>query len=144
MPDDVEQREQWEDPLASQPERENELRQTNRSVRGVCVGVKPRLQSKLSRALHAHRGKNLLQDLQKFGQHGNEDSYGEVQRSAKKRAPCPGVWHIDTMEGPLWRETLGSRLGSHDAAGLVGGKCHGSGCRQETTRLHAASCTKTG
>ena len=34
--------------------------------------------------------------------------------------------------------------GSHDAAELVGGICHGNGCRQETTRLHAISCTKTG
>ena len=35
----------------------------------------------------------------------------------------------DTMEGPLWRETLGRSLGSHDAAELVGGMCHGNGCR---------------
>ena len=48
------------------------------------------------------------------------------------------------MEGPLCRETLGRSLGSHDAAELVGGMCHGNGCRQETTRLHATSCTKTG
>ena len=40
-----------------------ELSQTNRGVGGVCVGVVPRVQSKLSRALHAHRGKKLLQDL---------------------------------------------------------------------------------
>ena len=43
---------------------EIELTQTNRGVRGVCVGVVPRTQSKLSRALHAHRGRKLLQDLQ--------------------------------------------------------------------------------
>ena len=60
----VGQREQWEDPLATQPDREIELSQTNRGVGGVCVGVGPRVQSKLSRALHAHRGKKLLQDLQ--------------------------------------------------------------------------------
>ena len=48
------------------------------------------------------------------------------------------------MEGPLWRETLGRSLGSHDATELVGGMCHGNGCRQDTTRLHAISCTKTG
>ena len=35
----VEQREQWEDLLAIQAGRENELSQTNHSVRGVCVGV---------------------------------------------------------------------------------------------------------
>ena len=57
-------REQWEDPLATQPDKEIELSQTNRGVGGVCVGVVPRVQSKLSRALHAHRGKKLLQDLQ--------------------------------------------------------------------------------
>ena len=37
----VEQQEQWEDPLTTQTESENELSQTNRSVRGVCVGVVP-------------------------------------------------------------------------------------------------------
>ena len=60
----VGQREQREDPLATQPDREIELSQTNRGVGGVCVGVVPRVQSKLSRALHAHLGKKLLQDLQ--------------------------------------------------------------------------------
>ena len=48
------------------------------------------------------------------------------------------------MKGPLWRKTLGRILGSHDATELVGGMCHGNGCRQETARLHAISCTKTG
>ena len=48
------------------------------------------------------------------------------------------------MEGPLWRETLGRSLGSHDAAELVGGMCHDNGCREETTRAHAIACTKTG
>ena len=33
----VEQREQWEDPLATQPDREIELSQTSRGVEGVCV-----------------------------------------------------------------------------------------------------------
>ena len=50
--------------MATQSDREIELSQTNRGVGGVCVGVVPRVQSKLSRALHAHRGKKLLQDLQ--------------------------------------------------------------------------------
>ena len=57
---------------------------------------------------------------------------------------CLGVSKEDTMEGSLWRGTLCRSLGSHDAAELVGGMCHGNGCRQETTRLHAISCTKTG
>ena len=60
----VEQREQREDPLATQPDREIESSPTNRGAGGVGVGVVPRIQSKLSRALHAHRGRNLLQDLQ--------------------------------------------------------------------------------
>ena len=49
----------------------------------------------------------------------------------------------DTVDGPLWRETIGRSLGSHDATERVGGMCHGNGCRQETSRLHAISCTKT-
>ena len=48
------------------------------------------------------------------------------------------------MEGPLWRENLGRSLGSHDTTELVGGMCHGNGCRQETTHLHAISYSKTG
>ena len=70
----MEEREQWEDPLATQPGRENELSQTNQGVGGGCVGVVPRVQSKLSRALHAHRGKKLHQDLQ------------NLARTAMKRA----------------------------------------------------------
>ena len=48
---------------------------------------------------------------------------------------CLGVSQEDTMEGPLWRETLGRSLASHDTTELVGGMCYGNGCRQETTRL---------
>ena len=48
------------------------------------------------------------------------------------------------MEGLLWRETLGRSLRSHDATELVGGMRHRNGFRQETTHLHAISCTKTG
>ena len=54
-----------------------------------------------------------------------------------------GVSQEDTMEGPLRRETLGGSLRSPDAVELVVGTCHGDGCRQETTLLHAISCTKT-
>ena len=57
---------------------------------------------------------------------------------------CRGVSQEGTMEGPLWKETFGRSLGSHGATELVGGMCHGNGCRQETTRLYATSCTKTG
>ena len=60
----AEQREQWEDQLATRPGRENEQSQTNRGIGGGCMGVVSRAQSKLSRALHAHRGKKFLQDLQ--------------------------------------------------------------------------------
>ena len=34
---------------------------------------------------------------------------------------CLGVSQEDTMEAPLWRETLGTSLGLHDAAKLVDG-----------------------
>ena len=33
---------------------------------------------------------------------------------------------------------------THTHTELVDGMCHGNGCRQETTRLHAISCSKTG
>ena len=65
------------------------------------------------------------------------------EKGAMAFVECLGVLQEDTMEGPLWRETLGRSLGSHDAAELVGGMCYGNGYRQEPTRLHAISCTKT-
>ena len=39
----VGQREQWGDPLATQPDRAIEVTQTNRGVGRVCVGVVPRV-----------------------------------------------------------------------------------------------------
>ena len=78
----VGQREQREDPLATQPDREIEPSQTKRGVGGVCVGVVSRVQSKLWRALHAHRGKKLLQDLQTQESTTMKESYGKVQGSA--------------------------------------------------------------
>ena len=144
----VGQREQWEDPMATQSDKEIELSQTNRGVGGVCVGVVPRVQSKLSHALHAHRGKKLLQDLQTQESAATKRAMvrfrGAREKGAMLFVECLGFSQEDTMEGPLWRETLGRSLGSHDATELVGGMCHGNGCRQETTRLHAISCSKTG
>ena len=60
----VEQQKQWKDPLAAQPGRKDELSQTNRGIGGVLFGLVPRIQSKPLRALHAHREKKLMQDLQ--------------------------------------------------------------------------------
>ena len=141
----VRQREQWEDPMATQSDRKIELSQTNRGVGGVCVGVVPRVQSKLSRALHAHRGKKLPQDLQTQESAATKRAMvrfrGAREKGAMAFVECLGFSREDTMEGPLWRETLGRSLGSHDATELVGGMCHGNGCRQETTRLHAISCS---
>ena len=57
---------------------------------------------------------------------------------------CLGISNEDKVKSSLWRETLGTSLGSHDAQEPVGRTCHGNGCRKETTRLHAISCTKTG
>ena len=131
----------------TQFDRAVELSQTNRGVGGVCVGVVPRVQSKLSRALHAHREKKLLQDLQTQESAATKRAMvrfrGARENGAMAFVECLGFSQEDTMEGPLWRETLGRSLGSHDATELVG-MCHGNGCRQETTRLHAISCSKTG
>ena len=112
------------------------------------MGVVPRVQSKLSRALHAHRRKKLLQDLQTQESAAMKRAMvmfrGVWEKGAMAFVECLGVLQEDTMEGSLWRETLGRSLGSHDATELVCGMCHGNSCRQETTRLHATSCTKTG
>ena len=97
---------------------------------------------------HAHRGKKLLQDLQTQESASMKRAMvsfrGARGKGAMAFVECLGVSQEDTMEGPLWRETLGRSLGSHDAAKLVGGMCHGNGCRQQPTRLHAISSTKTG
>ena len=70
---------------------------------------------------------------------------GAREKGAMTFVECLGFSQEDTMEGPLWREeTLVKSLGSHDATELVVGMCHGNGCRQETIRLHAISCSKTG
>ena len=134
--------------MATQSDREIELSQTNRGVGGVCVGVAPRVQSKLSRALHAHRGKKLLQDLQTQESAATKRAIVRFRRAREKGAMVfveyLGCSQEDTMEGPLWRETLGRSLGSHGARELVGWMCHGNSCRPETTRLHAISCSKTG
>ena len=92
----------WKDPLATQPERENEMTQTNRGVQGICVGVVPRVQSKPSRAHHAHRWKKLLQALQNLE---NTTMKRAMVRTAKKGCHgiygMPGVSQEDTVEGPL-------------------------------------------
>ena len=110
--------------------------------------VVPRVQSKLSRALHARRGKKLLQDLETQESAATKRAMvrfrGAREKGAMAFVECLGFSQEDTMEGPLWKETLGRSLGSHDATELVGGMCHGNGCRQETTRLHAISCSKAG
>ena len=133
--------------MATQPDEEIELSQTNRGVGGVRVEVVPRVQSKLSRALHAHRGKKLLQDLQTQKSAAMKRAMvrfrGAREKSAMAFVECLGVSQEATMEDPLWRETVGRSLGSHDAMELVGAMFHGNSCRQETTRLHAISCTKT-
>ena len=134
--------------VGNQPDGEIELSQTNRGVRVVCVGVVPRVQSKLSRALHAHCRKKLLQHLQTQESVPMKRAMvrfrGAPEKGVMTFMECLGVSQEDTMGGPLWRETLGRSLGSHDAAEHVGEMCHDNGCRHETTRLHAISCTKTG
>ena len=121
----VGQREQWEDPLTIQPDWEIEPSLTNRGVGGVCLGIVPRVQSELSRALHAHRGKKLLQDLRTQESAPTKRAMvsfrGAREKGAMEFVECLGVSQEDTMEGPLWRETLRKSLGSHDAAELVGG-----------------------
>ena len=95
--------------MATQSDREIELSQTNRGVGGVCVGVVPRVQSKLSRAL-AHRGKKLLQDLQTQESAATKRAMvrfrGAREMGAMAFVECLGFSQQDTMEGPLWGETL--------------------------------------
>ena len=96
--------------------------------------VVPRDQSKLPRARHAHREEKLLQDLQALESTTMKRVMvrfrGAREKGAMAFVECPEVSQEDTMEGPLWRVTLGRSLGSHDAAELVGGMCYDNSCRK--------------
>ena len=94
----------------------------------------PRVQSKLSRALDAHRGKKLLQDLQNL--RAMVRFKGAWEKGAMAFVECLGVSQEDMMAGPLSREILSRSLGSHNAVKL-GGICRGNSCRHKNTRLHA-------
>ena len=91
--------------MATQSDREIELSQTNRGVGGVRVGVVPRVLSKLSRALHAHRGKKLLQDLQTQESAATKRAMVRFREAREKGAmafvECLRFLQEDTMEGPL-------------------------------------------
>ena len=133
--------------MATQSDREIEVSQTNRGVGGVCVGVVPRVQSKL-RAPSTHTVGRSSCKISKPKNTATKRAMvrfrGAREKGAMAFVELLGFSQEDTMKAPLWRETLGRSLGSHDATELVGGMCHGNGCRQETTRLHAISCSKTG
>ena len=107
-----------------------------------------RVQLTLSCALHVNHRKKPLQDLQNLHSTTMERSRvgfrGVREKDTMLFVECPEVSQEDTIESPPWGETIGKSLGSHDAARLVGGMCYGNGCWQETTRLDAIFCTKTG
>ena len=50
----------------------------------------------------------------------NEWEENTHRHGAMAFVECLGFSQEDTMEGPLWRETLGRSLGSYDATELVG------------------------
>ena len=95
--------------MATQSDRENELSQTYRGVGGVYMGVLPRVQSKLSCALHAHRGKKLLQNLQHLESAAMKRAMvgfsGAREKGTMAFVECLGVSQEDMMEDLLWRET---------------------------------------
>ena len=67
------------------------------------MGVVPRVQSKLSRALHAHHGKKLLQDLQTQESAAMKRAMvrfrGAREKGAMAFVECLGFSKEDTMEG---------------------------------------------
>ena len=121
----------------------NEPSQTNRSARGVCVEIMPRVQSKHSRAVHAHRRKKLLQSLRIMERSTIKRVMVRFSGAREKGAvifvECLAVSKEGLMEGSLWRGTLGRSSGLHDTAEPVRGMRHGNCCWQETTHLHAIS-----
>ena len=74
-----------------------------------------RVQPKLSHALHVHRKKKLLQDLQNLESTAMKRAMvrfrGAREKGAMAFVECLGVLQEDTMEDPPWRETLSRSLG---------------------------------
>ena len=107
------------------------------------MGVVPRIQSKLWRILHTHRGKTLLQNLQNLESTALKRAMvrfrGGREKGVMVFVVCLGVTQEDMMEILLWRKSLGRSLRLHDAAEFVGEMCHVNGCGQETTCPHAIS-----
>ena len=97
--------------MATQSDREIELSQTNRGVGGVCVGVVPSVQPKLSRALHAHRGKKLLQDLQTQESAATKRAMVRFRGAREKGAMCVCVCFLPIHSGHQVRWTY--QPGSH-------------------------------
>ena len=109
----VGQREQWEDPMATQSDREIEVSQTNRGVGGVCVGVVPRVQSKL-RAPSTHTVGRSSCKISKPKNTATKRAMvrfrGAREKGAMAFVELLGFSQEDTMKAPLWRETLGRSL----------------------------------
>ena len=91
--------------LAVQSHIENELSQTNREIGGGCVGVVPRGQLHLSHALHAHRGKKILQDLHNSESTATKKAMvrfrGARESGAMIFVECLGFSEEATMVTPL-------------------------------------------
>ena len=88
------------------------------------MGVVPRVQSKLSRALHAHCLKKLLQDLQTLESAAIKRAMvifrGAREKGVMAFVECLWVSQEVSTEGFLVRKTLGRSLGPHGAEELVG------------------------
>ena len=73
------------------------------------MGFVPRVQSKLARALHTHRGKKLLQGLRTQESAAKKRAMlrfrGAREEGAMACVEGLGVSQEDTREGPPWRET---------------------------------------
>ena len=87
---------------------------TNGLVRAACVEVVSCVQSKLSCTLHAPRGAKLLEDLRKQDSSTTKKAMAR-EKGAMALVGCTVISQEDTMDAPLWRDTLGRRLVLHDA-----------------------------
>ena len=103
--EDGEQQEQGGDLSEKQPKEENRSSLTGHCVRGGRMGVTSRVQSRLSRALHAHHEVKLLTDL--CNQEGNTSKRAMVRfRGAREKGAMAcieyqGISQEETMEGYL-------------------------------------------
>ena len=110
--------------------------------------VSRQAQSRITKVLFAHQGRQLLADLRAradtvVGQRRFVRYAGARSKGAMAWATCQGVDPRERVDPALFREILARNLGSHDIDTPLGHKCH-EGCETVPSPVHALTCTRGG